>query len=50
MPKSHPPEHQDDDRDDDEDVDEEIGEEGIQGIEDWRAGGLEGRRKNERLS
>jgi hypothetical protein len=50
MPERHPPEHQDDDRDDDEDVDEEIGEEGIQGIEDWRTGGLEGRRKNERLS
>ena len=50
MPERHPPEHQDDDRDDDEDVDEEIGDEGIQGIEDWGAGGLEGRRKNERLS
>jgi uncharacterized protein YuzE len=41
MPERHAAEHQDDDREDDENVEDEIGEEGIQGIEVWRAGGLE---------
>ena len=41
MPERHTPEHHEDDQDDDEDVEDEIREEGIQGIEVWRAGGLE---------